>query len=161
MSRTNAQPIAILLLINMFILHFTADAHRRQMDADQTIKAPAPIFVSYMVNVDGGPERSARHGGDLLSNLSSMPGMTSPISSVQRTSFLSSSAPRRPFTEPSDLAAVLFALPGILTTIAGFLLMCGPYRRPDLGALLYFLGLALMMVGLAGVSFVPFDLSNV
>jgi hypothetical protein len=82
-----------------------------------------------------------------------------PGSLVSRVSSIPSS-PARPLPGPSDLTALLSSLPGIVIMVVGFLLLFGPRRRPNLGAGLLFLGIAVMFAALAFLSLSPLSFSS-
>jgi hypothetical protein len=82
-----------------------------------------------------------------------------PSSLVYRVSSMQLASPARPLAAPSDLSALLSSLPGILIMVVGFLLMFGPGRRPNLGAGLFFLGIAVMFAALAFLSLSPLGFS--
>jgi hypothetical protein len=73
-----------------------------------------------------------------------------PSSLVYRVSSMQLASPARPLAAPSDLSALISV---------GFLLMFGPGRRPNLGAGLFFLGIAVMFAALAFLSLSPLGFS--
>jgi hypothetical protein len=80
--------------------------------------------------------------------------------SIGRAFFSEPPYPRRPLTGPSGLAALLCALPGILTGVIGFLLLFSPHRRPNLGAFLFLFGIAVMFASLTLLSLTQLRLSS-